>query len=75
MRKVFSLIILCVLFAGCNFPLIQTQIPPDAVAVTGNLTAVSSGASGYFGLTPTSPGTVPGTSTLNFPASDIGQMR
>jgi hypothetical protein len=46
-------------------------IPPDAVAVTGNLTAVSSGASGYFGLTPTSPGTVPGTSTLNFPASDI----
>jgi hypothetical protein len=47
------------------------NIPANAVAVTGNLTAVSNGASGYFGLTPTSPGSVPSTSSLNFPASDI----
>ncbi|HEX7591743.1 MAG TPA: fibronectin type III domain-containing protein [Candidatus Limnocylindrales bacterium] len=46
-------------------------IPPNAVAVTGNLTAVSTGGSGYFSLTPTAPVGVPATSTLNFPANDI----
>jgi hypothetical protein len=47
------------------------NIPGDAVAVTGNLTAVSTGAYGYFSLTPVSPVGTPDTSTLNFPASDI----
>jgi Fibronectin type III domain len=46
-------------------------IPPSAVAVTGNLTAVSSGGYGYFSLTPTQPAGTPATSTLNFPARDI----
>jgi hypothetical protein len=46
-------------------------IPVGAVAVTGNLTAVSSGASGYFSLTPDQPAGIPSTSTLNFPAGDI----
>jgi uncharacterized membrane protein YoaK (UPF0700 family) len=46
-------------------------VPLGATAVTGNLTAVSYGASGYFGLTPVSPGGAPSTSTLNFPAGDI----
>jgi hypothetical protein len=46
-------------------------IPGNAVAVTGNLTAVSTGGSGYFSLTPTAPAGVPTTSTLNFPANDI----
>jgi uncharacterized membrane protein YoaK (UPF0700 family) len=48
------------------------NIPANAVAVTGNLTAISSGASGYLSLTPVSPpGGTPGTSTLNFPGGDI----
>jgi len=48
------------------------NIPADAIAITGNLTAISSGASGYFALTPTAPaGGVPSTSTLNFPARDV----
>jgi hypothetical protein len=47
-------------------------IPVGAVAVTGNLTAVSTGAAGYFSLTPTEPpGGAPATSNLNFPARDI----
>ena len=46
-------------------------IPGGAVAVTGNLTAVSNGANGYFSLTPDQPAGIPSTSTLNFPAGDI----
>ena len=48
-----------------------TKIPSDAIAVTGNLTAVSTGSDGYFSLTPAPPGGTPDTSTLNFPARDI----
>ena len=48
------------------------NIPVGAIAITGNLTAVSTGASGYFALTPTAPaGGLPSTSTLNFPARDV----
>jgi fibronectin type 3 domain-containing protein len=47
------------------------NIPIGAVAVTGNLTAVNEGASGYFSLTPAKPVGAPTTSTLNFPAGDI----
>jgi hypothetical protein len=41
------------------------------IAVTGNLTAVSTRGYGYFSLTPAQPPGVPGTCTLNFPARDI----
>jgi len=47
------------------------NIPSNAVAVTGNLTAVSAGGSGYFSLTPVAPVGYPSTSTLNFPNGDI----
>ncbi len=47
------------------------NIPSGALAVTGNLTTVNSKSGGYLSLTPTDPGSVPPTSTLNFPAGDI----
>jgi uncharacterized membrane protein YoaK (UPF0700 family) len=47
------------------------NIPSNAIAVTGNITAVNEGSKGYFSLTPTRPSGTPSTSTLNFPAGDI----
>jgi hypothetical protein len=47
------------------------DVPSDAIAVTGNLTAVNEGSSGYFSLTPTEPAGVPTTSTINFPRLDV----
>ena len=47
-----------------------TNIPDDAVAVTGNLTVTGQRSLGYFSLTPTAPSGVPTTSTLNFPTGD-----
>lgn len=47
------------------------NIPTGAVAVTGNLTAVNEGSTGYFSLTPTKPAGTPTTSTINFPAGDV----
>ncbi len=45
------------------------NIVTAAIAITGNLTVVSPGASGYLSLTSVAT-TAPGTSTLNFPAHD-----
>jgi hypothetical protein len=46
------------------------NVPSDAVAVVGNLTAVGEGSKGYFALTPARPSGKPSTSTLNFPTDD-----
>jgi hypothetical protein len=32
MRKLLPILILCIVLTGCNFPLLQTQIPSDAIA-------------------------------------------
>jgi hypothetical protein len=45
-------------------------VPPDALAITGNLTVVPGDAGGYLALTP-SPESAPTTSSLNFPAGDV----
>ncbi|HEY7936128.1 MAG TPA: fibronectin type III domain-containing protein, partial [Candidatus Limnocylindrales bacterium] len=45
------------------------NIPPDAIAVTGNLTVTGQTAAGYFSLTEISTA-IPLTSTLNFPLGD-----
>ena len=45
-------------------------IPSNAVAVTGNLTAVNEGSAGYLSLTPQKPAGTPATSTINFPKGD-----
>ena len=47
-----------------------TNVPSDAVAVTGNVTVTDQASFGYFSLTPTQPSGVPSTSTLNFPIGD-----
>ena len=44
-------------------------IPPEAVAVTGNLTVTGHQAAGYVSVTPTATNT-PSTSSLNFPLGD-----
>jgi hypothetical protein len=44
-------------------------IPADAVGVTGNLTVTGQNGAGWLALTST-PVANPGTSTINFPASD-----
>jgi hypothetical protein len=49
---------------------IRVSIPPNAIAVTGNLTAVNESSGGYFSLTPDKPSGIPSTSTLNFPKGD-----
>ena len=46
------------------------NVPSNAVAVVGNLTAVGEGSKGYFSLTPARPSGTPATSTINFPAHD-----
>ena len=48
----------------------STNIPVDAVAVTGVLSVASPASLGYMSLTPTAPTGVPTTSTLNFPPGD-----
>jgi hypothetical protein len=47
------------------------NVPANAVAVTGNLTAVNEGSRGYLSLTPARPSGIPSTSTINFPVRDI----
>jgi hypothetical protein len=44
-------------------------IPPDAAAVTGNLTVTQATRAGHLALTP-DPANNPSTSTVNFPAGD-----
>jgi hypothetical protein len=46
------------------------NVPPDATAVTGNLTVTNQHSRGYLALTPTKPSGTPTTSTLNFPTGD-----
>lgn len=46
------------------------SIPSDAVAISGNLTAVDETAGGWVSLTEVAT-TTPATSTLNFPAGDV----
>jgi hypothetical protein len=48
----------------------KLDVPLGAVAVTGNLTVVNAGSSGYLSLTPDRPAALPTTSSLNFPKSD-----
>jgi hypothetical protein len=48
----------------------RAGVPPSAVAVSGNLTAVSPTAAGYVSVTPSSTA-IPTTSTINHPAGDI----
>ena len=50
----------------------MTNVPVDAIAVTGNLTVTGQTAAGYFSLT-TLPNNAPATSTLNFPLGDTGR--
>ncbi|HEY7590709.1 MAG TPA: hypothetical protein VH723_06935 [Candidatus Limnocylindrales bacterium] len=45
-------------------------VPTDAEAVTGNLTITQPNKPGHITLLPDPPAGTPGTSTLNFPASD-----
>jgi hypothetical protein len=50
----------------------SAMVPADAVAVTGNVTVVSSTAAGYVTLAPSlTSGIQPLTSTINFPKGDI----
>jgi hypothetical protein len=46
------------------------NVPANAIAVVGNLTATGQGSKGYFSLTPDRPSGTPPTSTINFPAGD-----
>jgi hypothetical protein len=46
------------------------NIPPGAIAVTGNLTVTNQGSGGYLAMTPVQPVGIPTTSTLNFPRGD-----
>ena len=48
----------------------RLNVPSNAIAVTGNLTAVGEGSKGYFSLTPARPSGTPSTSTINFPTGD-----
>jgi hypothetical protein len=47
------------------------NVPSNAIAVVGNLTAVGQGSAGYFSLTPEQPVGSPTTSTINFPKADV----
>ncbi|HKG56260.1 MAG TPA: hypothetical protein VKA85_03365, partial [Candidatus Limnocylindrales bacterium] len=47
-----------------------TNVPNDAVALTGNLTVVNQSSKGYLSMTQTTTNT-PSTSTLNFPLGDV----
>jgi hypothetical protein len=46
------------------------NVPPLAIAVTGNLTVTAQHSAGYIALTPANPNGIPATSTLNFPLGD-----
>jgi hypothetical protein len=48
----------------------SVTIPPEATAITANLTVAGQTQAGYVSLTPT-PTATPGTSTINFPKSDV----
>ena len=45
-------------------------IPPEATAITANLTVTGQTKAGYVSVTP-DPTAAPGTSTINFPLGDI----
>jgi len=45
-------------------------VPPDALAVTGNLTVVGQTKAGYVSITK-NPVATPPVSTLNFPLGDV----
>jgi hypothetical protein len=47
------------------------NVPSNAVAVVGNLTAVNEGSGGFFSLTPDMPTAKPTTSTINFLKGDV----
>jgi hypothetical protein len=49
----------------------KLNVPSNALAVVGNLTAVNEASKGYLSLTPAKPAGTPSTSTVNFPAGDI----
>ena len=54
-----------------SVPLVVTvSVPPEAIAVTANLTVVNQTQAGYLAVTPTAD-PMPKTSTLNFPSGDI----
>ena len=46
-------------------------IPPNAKAITGNLTVTNQTAAGYVTLATNPPPATPATSTINFPAGDV----
>jgi len=83
MRKLFALFILCFFLTGCNFPLLQTQAPPDAVATQVaqflTQTAVAIPPSETPSLNQVSPTQQPSqtitptiTPTLGDPSSSLG---
>jgi len=45
-------------------------VPPEAVAVTGNLTVTGQTGAGYVTLSSSPPPSLPATSTINFPIGD-----
>jgi PKD repeat protein len=47
----------------------DNDIPPDAIAITGNITVANQTAAGYIAVTP-NPMVNPPTSTINFPLGD-----
>ena len=47
-----------------------SPIPPDATAVTGNVTVVGQNAPGFVAITPVATSS-PSSSTLNFPVGDV----
>jgi hypothetical protein len=50
---------------------VALNVPAEAVAVVGNLTAVNESSGGLFALTPVRPVGQPPTSTINFPKGDV----
>ena len=48
-----------------------SNVPANAIAITGNLTVVSQTKAGYLSVTPNVPVGRPASSTLNFPLGDI----
>jgi len=53
-----------------NVTIMGVTIPPEATAISANLTVTGQTQAGYVSLTP-NPTATPGTSTINFPLSDV----
>lgn len=47
------------------------DIPPEATAITGNITVVNQTRAGYVSVTPEDPAGTPTSSTINFPVGDV----